>query len=266
MAGHVVQHFAECQARVVVVVPDTRSYWFPMVQLATVRSVPVAPRNWEGVFQWPCSSGNPQGWRYPRLFVLGWWRMSLISAHNRRNGKRAGWVAWQLERGSSIDSKRFRPVVCFCFLTNQTEASSKRSRTMGSPGDPSPVSLLLRVAECAKCGTENVGHFQFCHHQCGMAPGASPAAVQLPATPTVSVDMPKLAARRAVVTAAMASRPNHQLRKLKTAQNLMPSSVPFRVGHEGGSRGLRTTSLISSAISTHKVTVPSGCMIDRARG
>ena len=108
-------------------------------------------------------------------------------------------------------------------------------------------------------------HFNFCHHQCGMAPGASPTAVQLPATPAVSVDMPELAACRAVVTAAMAGRPN-QLRKLKTAAEFDTFLRSIRVGHEGdGSRGLRTMSLISSAISTHKVTVPSGCMIDRVR-
>ena len=87
MAGHVVQHLAECQARAVVVVPDTRPYWFPMVQLATVRSVPVAPRNGEGVFQWPCSSGNLRGWRYPRRRMVAY---ELDFRHNRRDGQR-GW-------------------------------------------------------------------------------------------------------------------------------------------------------------------------------
>ena len=72
MAGHVVQHLAECQARAVVVVPDTRPYWFPMVQLATVRSVQVAPRNGDGVFQWPCPSGNLRGWRYRRWGMVAY--------------------------------------------------------------------------------------------------------------------------------------------------------------------------------------------------
>ena len=66
------QHLAECHAHAVVVVPDTRPYWFPLVQLATVRSVFVAPRNGKGVFQWPCSSGVLRGWRYPRWGMIAY--------------------------------------------------------------------------------------------------------------------------------------------------------------------------------------------------
>eukprot|EP00903_Cladosiphon_okamuranus_P006868 g6689.t1 len=50
MAGVIVQHLAECQARAVIVVPDTRPYWFPRVQLASVESVLVAARNEVAVF------------------------------------------------------------------------------------------------------------------------------------------------------------------------------------------------------------------------
>jgi len=37
MAGGLVQHRANCRARVVVVVPDVRDYWFPRLQRAAVR-------------------------------------------------------------------------------------------------------------------------------------------------------------------------------------------------------------------------------------
>ena len=39
MAGHVVQHLAECRAHAVIVVPDVREYWFPQVSCATVRTL-----------------------------------------------------------------------------------------------------------------------------------------------------------------------------------------------------------------------------------
>jgi len=65
MTGVVVQHLAECHAHAVIVVPDTRPFWFPRVQLATVKSALVAPKNGSGVFQWPSSTGAPRNWRYP---------------------------------------------------------------------------------------------------------------------------------------------------------------------------------------------------------
>ena len=39
MAGHVVQHLAECRSHAVIVVPDVREYWFPQVSCATVRTL-----------------------------------------------------------------------------------------------------------------------------------------------------------------------------------------------------------------------------------
>ena len=42
MAGVVVQHLAECQAHEAIVVPDTRPYLYPRVQLASVKSLLVA--------------------------------------------------------------------------------------------------------------------------------------------------------------------------------------------------------------------------------
>lgn len=72
MAGHVVQHLAECRAHAVLVVPDNKPYWFPLVQSASVRSLPIAPRDGAGVFQWPCSKGGLRSWRYPRWAMVAY--------------------------------------------------------------------------------------------------------------------------------------------------------------------------------------------------
>lgn len=72
MAGHMVQHLAECQAHAVIVVPDIKRYWFLLVQQALVRSVQVAPRNGVGVFEWPSSAGMLQAWRYPRWAMIAY--------------------------------------------------------------------------------------------------------------------------------------------------------------------------------------------------
>lgn len=66
MAGHVVQHLAECRAHAVVVLPDIKAYWFPRVQLATVRECRVAGLGESGIFQWPSPDGTLRNWQYPR--------------------------------------------------------------------------------------------------------------------------------------------------------------------------------------------------------
>ena len=58
MVGHVVQHLAECHAHAVVVVPDTRAYWYPLVQQAMVCSLDVALKGMFGFFQWPYPDGT----------------------------------------------------------------------------------------------------------------------------------------------------------------------------------------------------------------
>ena len=50
MAGHGVQHLTECRAHAILVVPDTKPYWFSLVRQASVHSVEVAPRNAPNVF------------------------------------------------------------------------------------------------------------------------------------------------------------------------------------------------------------------------
>ena len=44
MIAVVLQHIQDCKARPVVVVPDDRQSWFPLLTAATVRSVPVAAK------------------------------------------------------------------------------------------------------------------------------------------------------------------------------------------------------------------------------
>ena len=72
MAGHVVQHLAECHAHAVIVVPGSRSYWFPRVQQAAVRSLLISPPNAGGYFQWPCSDGSLKEWKYPRWSMVAY--------------------------------------------------------------------------------------------------------------------------------------------------------------------------------------------------
>ena len=66
MAGHKLQHMAECNAHAVILVLDTKAYWFPQAKQATVRYRVVARRDQKGVFQWPCQDGTLKKWRYPR--------------------------------------------------------------------------------------------------------------------------------------------------------------------------------------------------------
>lgn len=68
MAGHVVQHLAECRAHAVALAPAAKSLWFPSVWFVTVRSMEVAPRCATGCFQRPSTTGSFREWRYPRDF------------------------------------------------------------------------------------------------------------------------------------------------------------------------------------------------------
>lgn len=53
MVGTVVQHLFECRARAVVLVPDTRPYWYPLLAQGCNRSVLVAAKGQRGAFVWP---------------------------------------------------------------------------------------------------------------------------------------------------------------------------------------------------------------------
>lgn len=80
MAGHIVQHLAECNAHAVIVVPGTKAYWFPRVQQATVRSRVVAPANAWGYFQLPGQDGSLKEWRYPRWSMVAY-EVDFASGH-----------------------------------------------------------------------------------------------------------------------------------------------------------------------------------------
>ena len=81
MAGHIVEHLAECQAHDVIIVPDTRAYWFPLVQQATVQSLEVAPRAASGYFKRPSQDGVPRELQYPK------WAMRAYEVDVRTCGK-----------------------------------------------------------------------------------------------------------------------------------------------------------------------------------
>eukprot|EP00752_Nemacystus_decipiens_P016879 g15111.t1 len=66
MVGPVLQHLRECQAHAVLLAPDTKAFWFPLLKSATVRSVPVADVGEHGVFCLPGKAGDLRSWRYPR--------------------------------------------------------------------------------------------------------------------------------------------------------------------------------------------------------
>lgn len=66
MAGHVVRHLAECRAHAVVLVIDEKTLWLPLLDLATVKPIVVAPRGATGFVQWPSPSGRLRDWLYHR--------------------------------------------------------------------------------------------------------------------------------------------------------------------------------------------------------
>ena len=66
MAGHIVQHLAECKAHAVVLLPNVKAYWFPVAQLAAVKSITVVPVAATRCLQWPSPRGGLSNWRYLR--------------------------------------------------------------------------------------------------------------------------------------------------------------------------------------------------------
>lgn len=72
MAGHVVQHLAECRAHAVMLVSDQHAFWFPAVRAATVRLMVVSPRAPSHYIQWPSPWGSMKGWRYQRWAMVAY--------------------------------------------------------------------------------------------------------------------------------------------------------------------------------------------------
>ena len=65
VAEHIVQNMAEGKTRAIVILPDVKAYWFPLVRLATVKSIEVAQVAAEGCFPWRGSDGGLKNWRCP---------------------------------------------------------------------------------------------------------------------------------------------------------------------------------------------------------
>ena len=60
MVGPVLQHLAECSARKVVVVPDTRPFWYPLLAQAATKYIALSARGQRGALVWP---HHPDGLR-----------------------------------------------------------------------------------------------------------------------------------------------------------------------------------------------------------
>ena len=78
MVAVVLQHMQDCKARGVVVVPDDRQSWFPLLAAATVRSVLVAAKGGAGTF----SRMNHQKNRVS--FVFWQWGMRAVEVDFRQ--------------------------------------------------------------------------------------------------------------------------------------------------------------------------------------
>ena len=74
----VLQHVQGCKARAVVVAPDDRQSWFPLLAAATVRSVPVAAKRGAGTF----FRMHHQKGRMP--FVFRQWGMRAVEVDFRQ--------------------------------------------------------------------------------------------------------------------------------------------------------------------------------------
>ena len=70
--SHGMQHQAECRVHAVILLPDVKAYWFPLVELATVRSIEVGLVATAWYFQWPSPGGALMGLRYPRWGMVAY--------------------------------------------------------------------------------------------------------------------------------------------------------------------------------------------------
>ena len=58
ISGHIARHMVECKAHAVTLLPAVKASWFPLLQLATVRSIEAAPAAADGRFQWPSADSG----------------------------------------------------------------------------------------------------------------------------------------------------------------------------------------------------------------
>ena len=66
MAGRLAQYVAEYKAPGVALLPDVQAYWFTLLQLATDRSIELAPAAANGCFRWPSTDSGLTNWWYSR--------------------------------------------------------------------------------------------------------------------------------------------------------------------------------------------------------
>ena len=66
------RNIAEYKVHAVVLLPNVKTYWFSLVQLATVRSIEVALVAAAGCFQLPSTDGGLGNWRYPRCGMVAY--------------------------------------------------------------------------------------------------------------------------------------------------------------------------------------------------
>lgn len=66
MAGHILQHLAECNAHAVILVPGANTHWFPMAKQATIQCLSCLVRTVPAE-----GGGTPDG---------PWWLTKWVSA------------------------------------------------------------------------------------------------------------------------------------------------------------------------------------------
>ena len=63
MAGHVVQHMAECRVHAVIALPDVREYWFQRVSHSILPAIVLSPA---GSFGFPHHQDGLHDYKYGR--------------------------------------------------------------------------------------------------------------------------------------------------------------------------------------------------------
>lgn len=215
IAGPVVSYLADCRARVVLVVPDVKAYWFPRVHKATVRSRVVALANTSGSFHWPCSDGSLEG---GVTRVGQWWCGYWIFNRINTSG-----LASRCMISPSYEFQFTSFLVRFVFSACLWEF---RRRCAGSPGSRLCSIFVLYDT----CWTENAGSFNYCVF-CNTLPCQELSASRVPDAPQVVIDACKFQARRSQVLAMVWGRRGQQ-RTCKVADVF----DRFLLAHSGGRR------------------------------
>ena len=79
--GTVLEHISKCEARAVIVDPNTRASWFPMIDEAGVRSIPIASKGEDSRF----FRVHHQGLAEPYIFGRGGMRAVEVDFRGNRS-------------------------------------------------------------------------------------------------------------------------------------------------------------------------------------